>query len=63
MIILLLILWIGIQLLHYRELRHLVRFVTERNEKQPQVCPPKARGSFVVKRMEEKLKEAMYPNE
>lgn len=51
------------EILRYLEFRHLIVFL--KKEKTPDLNspPPKPRGSFVVKRMEEKLKQALYPEE
>lgn len=61
MSVLLLIIVIGVELLQLAELRFICRLLSQPKEKT-QTPPPKARQSFVVKRMEEKLKEAMYPS-
>ena len=61
MMILLVLILIGIEILRFLEARRFWKLVSQPKE-QPEKTPPKARGSFVVKRMEEKLKEAMYPN-
>lgn len=51
------------EVIRYLELRQLIRFAKEKAQSAQPVRPPKARGSFVVKRMEERLKQAMYPEE
>ena len=61
-VILLLLILIGVEILHFFEILCFWKLVSQPRE-EPEKTPPKARGSFVVKRMEEKLKQAMYPNE
>ncbi len=59
MIVLMLCL-IAVLLLQYRELQKISKLLQEHRKEAEVKKPPKARGSFVVKRMEERLKEALY---
>lgn len=59
----LLVVWVAVEILRCLEIRRLVEAVCKERTPKPAATPPKARGSFVVKRMEQRLKEAMYPNE
>ena len=47
-------------ILTYWELRKLRGIIPQNPQKPMPKEPPKARESFVVKRMEERLKEALY---
>ena len=49
------------EIVRYLELRYLIGVIQKETSESPPKLPPTARKSFVVKRMEEKLKEAMYP--
>ncbi len=50
-----------IEILKYGELKKLCRVLEQKLPSESQSKkPPKARGSFVVKRMEERVKEALY---
>lgn len=52
---------IVIEILKYRELKKLCQVSKEKIFLESQSKqPPKAKGSFVVKRMEERVKEALY---
>ncbi len=60
MILLALICCVIISYLQYRELKRLGKLMQKKSEEPKLKNPPKARSSFVVKRMEERLKEALY---
>ncbi len=62
MMILLFLFLVLCEIVRYLELCRLMRALKEEKSTKSTAPPPKARGSFVVKRMEEKLKEAMYPD-
>lgn len=49
-----------LEILQYRELKKIGSFVQEKTQEPMERTPPKGRNSFVVKRMEERLKEALY---
>ena len=46
--------------LQYRELKKIGKLLQKDGKQQSAKEPPKARNSFVLKRMEERLKEALY---
>lgn len=60
MMILLLIFLVLSEIVRYLEVCRLIGALREEKPSKTVAPPPKARGSFVVKRMEEKLKEALY---
>ncbi len=60
MILLLLLILILAELVRCMEFHRLFRLIEATLSKKPTKTPPKARTSFVVKRMEERLKEALY---
>ena len=61
MMVICLLCLIVLEFLNYRELKNLYRFLEKKRSLESQSKqPPKARGSFVVKRMEERVKEALY---
>ncbi len=62
MMILLFFFLVICEIVRYLEVCRLIRVLKEEKPSKPASPPPKARGSFVVKRMEEKLKQAMYPD-
>lgn len=51
---------IALEFLIYWELRKLRELNAKKLQEPNLKTPPKARNSFVVKRMEERLKEALY---
>ncbi len=53
----------GVEIAELYGLRQIAVHLTAREKTPTKKAPPKARESFVVKRMEQRLKEAMYPNE
>ena len=60
MMIVLLLCLIITEILKYRELKNLNSIFKETILQKQEKTPPKSRGSFVVKRMEERLKQALY---
>lgn len=60
MMILILLCLVITEFLKYRELKKLNVNLTNHILPKEGKAPPKSRGSFVVKRMEERLKEALY---
>lgn len=51
---------IVLEVFQYWELKKLCKQILEKPQETVKKEPPKARHSFVVKRMEERLKEALY---
>ncbi|MBQ7792669.1 MAG: hypothetical protein IJ367_04180 [Clostridia bacterium] len=49
------------EILRYLEFQKMIQIFKEEKKTVTSVQPPKSRSSFVVKRMEEKLKQALYP--
>ncbi len=60
MMILILLCLVITEFLKYRELKNLNLNFRKHILPKENKAPPKPRGSFVVKRMEERLKEALY---
>ena len=54
---------LGVEIAELSILWQISIHLTAKEKTPAQKAPPKARESFVVKRMEQRLKEAMYPNE
>jgi len=58
--ILLFLCLITVLFLQYCELKKLCWIIREHHKNEDTKKPPKARGSFVIKRFEERIKEALY---
>ncbi len=61
--LLILLVMLGTELMKLFLLHRISMQLTAKEKTPTKKAPPKARESFVVKRMEQRLKEAMYPNE
>ena len=47
-------------ILQYLKLKEISKMLQENSKQTELTKPPKARGSFVVKRFEERIKQALY---
>ena len=59
-LILLLLCLVVTEAFTYCQLKTLAKHLKKISLEQQEKTPPKSRGSFVVKRMEERVKEALY---
>lgn len=60
MTIFLLLILVLLEVLRFLQFGQFFKLFRKTSLRQKQTVPPKARNSFVVKRMEERLKEALY---